>query len=636
MAGRLKKQRLSKPKKPQITRHGRRDNVVIDSFPNATGEWAGLVLLGVAVGWMLVVSWRKWPDPLVDFGRELYIPWRLSEGAVLYRDIDHLYGPLSHYFNALIFRIFGTGMMKIVTVNLLIYCASLGLIYYEVRAGWGRLAAFAGSLLFILLFSFSQFVLIGNYNFATPYAHETTHGFLLVLVLILIAWSWLRDPGPWKAFSAGICCGLSLLLKAEIVIAAAAVSCCVLVRMVLSRPELRPPKAMQRQGAIFVIGAILPVSVATLVFSKSSSFATALAWSNNAWLSLFRFAHISVEPTQQVFLGTAYLGQNLVAIFFFGPLSVLAVLAVGVLCRKFDRGITAIGMSVVLVVTAIVASFLLPWVELGKIFPAWLCLAFLAEFWPKPLAERSRTDIAAADVRWLVLTAAVAFLARMALNPRFFHYGYYQAALAGIVTMAAVFRSVPDMVNIHKRARAVYAVAVAACLGSGIWQLQEISLLYFKLKTIPIAAGMDRFYGFETRDEPTASLVAQADETLAAKPECRTLLVLPEGVMLNYLVRKPSTIPEFMFVPALIQGDMRTRLLQGLKTQPPDCVVLISRNMREFGVSRFGDSPNHGSEILSWLEENYKSFGHIGGDPLDVDQRGLILHERRKPLGNPS
>jgi hypothetical protein len=75
-------------------------------------------------------------------------------------------------------------------------------------------------------------------------------------------------------------------------------------------------------------------------------------------------------------------------------------------------------------------------------------------------------------------------------------------------------------------------------------------------------------------------------------------------------------------------------LLEGLKTRPPDCVVLISRDMQEFGVSRFGDTPEHGSEVLSWLDENYKSFRQIGGDPLDVNQRGVTLYERQKPSGD--
>ncbi len=635
MAGRLKRQKLSDPRKSQIARRSRSDNGIVSAPAEGRWEWAGIVFLVLAVVCALVVSWRKWPDPLVDFGRELYLPWRLSEGDVLYRDIDHLYGPLSHYFNALIFRIFGTGMMKIVGVNLLIYCASLALIYYEVRVGWGRLAAFTGSLLFILLFSFSQFVQIGNYNFATPYAHETTHGFFLILVLILIWASWLREPRTWKTLAAGICCGLSVLLKPEILLAAATVTLCALMRAALLRPGFRSLKTVLRSGLVFLAGGLLPVLIATLGFWSASSFGAALSWSNNAWLNLFNFAHIAEEPTQRMFLGTAKVGENLRGILLLGPLSVLAIFAVGLLCKRIDRAKVAIGVSGVLVFAAALLSLVLPWLELGKIFPAWLCFAVLAEFWWMPLlAPRSPLDITSADMRWLLLIAAASFLTRMALNPRFFHYGYYQAALAGAVTMAAIFRSMPDLLKIHGSGRATYTIVVAICLASGIWQLEEISLLYLKLKTTPIAEGPDRFYGFEPRVEPTASLVEEARQTLITRPKCKTLVALPEGVMLNYLLRKPSTIPQFMLHPWLIQGAMGARLLEGLKTRPPDCVVLISRDMQEFGVYRFGDTPEHGSEILSWLEGNYKPFRQIGGDPLDVNQRGVTLYERKKPSGD--
>ncbi len=610
------------------------DNGIVSRPVETRWESAGIAFLALAVACALVVSWRKWPDPLIDFGRELYLPWRLSEGDVLYRDIDHLYGPLSHYFNALIFRIFGAGMMKIVGINLLIYCASLALIYYEVRAGWGRLAAFTGSLLFVLLFSFSQFVGIGNYNFATPYAHQTTHGFFLVLVLILVWASWLRDPRQWKTFGAGVLCGLSVLLKAEIIFAAAAVTLCALVRAALSRPDFRSVKTALRSGSFFVAGGLLPVLITTIGFWTTASFGTALSWANNAWLSLFIFAHITEEPTQRVFLGTANLTENLEAILFFGPLSVLAVFAAGLLCKRFS-GKVAVAMSVVLVLAAALASLVLPWVELGKVFPAWLCVGALAEFRQNsPAVPQSPAELASAHMRWLLLIAAVAFLPRMALNPRFFHYGYYQAALAGAVTMAVIFRSMPDLLNIHKSGRATYTIVVAIFLASGIWQLEEISLLYLKLKTTPIAEGSDRFYGFEPRVEPTASLVEEARQTLITRPECKTLVVLPEGVMLNYLLRKPSTIPEFMFTPSLNRGALGARFLEGLKTRPPDCVVLISRDLQEFGVYRFGETPEHGKEILSWLEENYKPFRQIGGDPLDVHQRGVTLYEQKKPSGD--
>ena len=628
MAARLKKQKLSNSRKAKIALS--RSNNSIESAPTDAGrEWVGIVFLVLLAVAALVASWRKWPDPLVDFGRELYLPWRLSEGAVLYRDIDHLYGPLSHYFNALVFRILGTGMMKIVAVNLLIYCVCLALIYYEVRVGWGRLAAFAGSLFFISLFSFSQFVEIGNYNFAAPYAHETTHGFLLVLVLIFVWASWLREPRPWKTLSAGILCGLSVLLKAEILLAAAAVTLGAVTRAAILRSDFRSLKPVLRNGSVFIAGGLLPVLIATLGFWKTASFSAALSWSNNAWLSLFRdFDHVIKELNQRVFLGTAKLGENLRAILLFGPLSVALVFAAGLLCKRIDRGKAVMSTSVGLVIAAALVSVVLPWVELGKVFPAWLCLAILAEFWcTPPDAPRSP---ASANMRWLLLIAAAGFLARMALNPRFYHYGYFQAALAGAVTMAAIFRSMPDLLNIHKSGRKTYTIAITVCLASGIWQLEEISLLYLKLKTTPIAEGADRFYGLDPKVEPTASFVEETRQTLVGKSDCKTLLVLPEGVILNYLLRVPSTTSQFVFNPALIRDAVGARLLEGLRTRPPDCVVLISRDMREFGVSRFGETPEHGSEFLSWLNRNYQAFRRIGGDPLDVNQRGVTIYERRR------
>jgi hypothetical protein len=45
-------------------------------------EWLGWIALAGLTVFFLDTSWRRWPDPLIDFGRELYIPWRLAHGAV--------------------------------------------------------------------------------------------------------------------------------------------------------------------------------------------------------------------------------------------------------------------------------------------------------------------------------------------------------------------------------------------------------------------------------------------------------------------------------------------------------------------------------------------------------------------------
>ena len=80
-------------------------------------EIAGAAALAGAGAFFIATSWRKWPDPLIAFGQYLYNAWQLSDGAVLYRDVGCLYGPLSQYVNAGIFWIFGPGLIVLAIAN---------------------------------------------------------------------------------------------------------------------------------------------------------------------------------------------------------------------------------------------------------------------------------------------------------------------------------------------------------------------------------------------------------------------------------------------------------------------------------------------------------------------------------------
>lgn len=57
---------------------------------------------------MLHATWLTWPDAFIDFSRELYIPWRVSRGDVLYRDLAYYFGPVSVYINAVLFALLGS------------------------------------------------------------------------------------------------------------------------------------------------------------------------------------------------------------------------------------------------------------------------------------------------------------------------------------------------------------------------------------------------------------------------------------------------------------------------------------------------------------------------------------------------
>src|SRR5579884_3556875 len=62
-------------------------------------EAFSILLLLAMVVYFLKVSWRKWPDPIVDSGPQLYAIWQTSEGAEPYHDFAWNYGPFSLLFN---------------------------------------------------------------------------------------------------------------------------------------------------------------------------------------------------------------------------------------------------------------------------------------------------------------------------------------------------------------------------------------------------------------------------------------------------------------------------------------------------------------------------------------------------------
>src|SRR5262245_39984226 len=119
---------------------------------------AALTLLFVSLAtW----SWRKWTDVHIDFGNELYVAWRLSEGDVLYRDLAQRNGPLSFYVNALLFRAFGVSLMTLVVANLVLLALLCAGVFRLLRLAAGHLAAAAAVAVLLTVFAFGQYGAIG-------------------------------------------------------------------------------------------------------------------------------------------------------------------------------------------------------------------------------------------------------------------------------------------------------------------------------------------------------------------------------------------------------------------------------------------------------------------------------------------
>ncbi len=268
----------------------------------ALGPWVGPVLL-VAVGlYMVHYSWGRLTDPLVDFGRELYVAWRLAAGDRLYADVAYFNGPLSPYVNAAIFRLLGVSLRSLMLANLAVLAGVVALVYHLVGRLSDRLTATAAGVLVLTLLAFGHHSWVGNYNFATPYSHEATHGLALSLAGLAMLGAYLRS-GRWGWLAgAGLALGLTLLTKVEVGLAAG-VALGGGTLLALATSPL-PTRRRWVHAGVFVLAGLVPIGVAWALLARV--LPAELAWRGvlGSWLHATNPA-LSAMPFYRRMMGLA-------------------------------------------------------------------------------------------------------------------------------------------------------------------------------------------------------------------------------------------------------------------------------------------------------------------------------------------
>jgi hypothetical protein len=86
---------------------------------------------------------------------------------------------------------------------------------------------------------------------------------------------------------------------------------------------------------------------------------------------------------------------------------------------------------------------------------------------------------------------------------------------------------------------------------------------------------------------------------------------LPEGIMLNYLTRRATSLPviNFMMTELIIFGE--DRILEDFKARPPEYGMLVHKDTAEWGGGPFGADPKNGRQIMRWVSQNHSPVALI-------------------------
>jgi hypothetical protein len=576
-------------------------------------------------------SWRRWPDPLVDFGRELYVPWQIARGKALHRDIATLFGPLSPYVNALWFRLFGVSLTVLAAMNLLILGATMAAIHWLLARATDRIAASAATLAALLLCGFSQYLDVGNYNFVTPYSHEATHGFGLAVAAIVLFYRAMamersmEREGVSRATPfalSGFCFGLVLLTKPEVALAAfIAIAAGVTATAALGATDRR---SLMRGLIPFVLAATIGPLAFAMFFRASAgmSIGGAVRATANGWIVAFTRS-IATNPFYLRVSGFDAPWTNafkMIRIFAGAAITVACALALA--SARPQSRTTRFAVIALQALFLLAAALAFPMFQVARALPLFALTGGAVAVYrlAGDGSSREARVRAVALVMWSAF--AVALLAKMFLNTQIYHYGFYLALPSLTVAVVVLVALVPaGVMRLRLMMLAIVAVAIAPDLA--------LANLTYRAKTLSVGSDGDRFFAADTSTFWQGRAVRDALAWIDGNvPTDATIAVLPEGVMINYLARRETPVRFINFMPPELIAFGERAIVEAFEAHPPDFVLLVHRNTKEYGYASFGSDPAYGHEIVGWMDRRYRAVHTIGHDPLSANGYGIEIRRR--------
>jgi hypothetical protein len=524
---------------------------------------APALLIGAALVAMLAFTWRTWPDPLIDTGRELYTAWRLMEGDALYRDVAYFNGPLSPYVNAAAMLVLGPSLDAVMLTNGLLLMAIVVALYHLLRLLAGRFAATAATVVFVVGFAMLRLVGIGNYTFVTPYAHELTHGTLLLLAMLLCLTRYLLSASRQALIAASVCAGLACLTKPEVAAAALA--------GLLIPPALATLQRRSTRGDFVLAVTVTPIPMvlAFVALLMKLSVAEAVAGLTGP----FRYA-LSASVRNQPFYRQVMLGGDVresIVIAAMVTLVQLALVALGIAAGRVRRvSVAAVTMGI-----AVAAALLLivpsPFLFLFVVRSAPLLLPVIAgvlgwRWW--------KTREAITLARLALAVVASILLVKIALTAGPQHYGFALAMPAAMVLTLAGLAWLPEW--LHARGTSGWPLRAVVL---GIWAATLPMLLLLHVHrtselTQLVNAGTADSYRARSRtlDEAVSLL---AGFLAARTPPESTVAVLEQGAWLNFLIQRRNSTPYVTVLPPEVTMFGERAIVDAFARRPPDYIVRI-------------------------------------------------------------
>jgi len=608
-----------------------------DPFKNFNiKRWSPILLL-LTLLVMIAISWGKWIDILVDFGLQVYTPWQLSQGQVLYKDIIHIHGPLSAYIHSLLFMVFGPGISVLAWFNIGLIIILAFIIHHLFRKLYDPLTGLLATLSFIVVFAFGNYLQVGNYNFVCAYEYTLPHGVFLSFVAIHQFSNYLRNPRSLTLFGIGFLSGLILLTKPEVFLAEiTAVGIGLLLALQLHETSL---KRSLHRVLIFFSAFIIPSLIFIFYFSFHMPIEQALESPFNHLIYTFN-SEVKTLPFYKAITGIGSFWRNLsyMLIAFGGYLfiyTILKFLNKGIMSPYGDTQtpywVCFSGFSALF----IFFRDTIPWMDLMRPLPLILTM-YIGAFIFRWVNHFQTPQVKIRQISIFVLTLfSLVLLLKIFLSVSVQHYGFALTLPGFLIFVALVMHELPLLFTKSQGSSMVPSIFGLVFLLVYTGMMGWLSFKLYRIKDFPIGKGRDRVYDFSPYRMGTPSnphirgilfnhTLEWIDRELGPEEKFATF---PAAPMLNYMARRGNPVLTGLLNPHVVMLTGESSILNSLKEHTPDYIMLVDQDFAHLGARYFGI--DYARTTFEWILQNYKVEQQIGARPFSNQGFGIQIRKRK-------
>lgn len=561
-------------------------------------DWPAGAALALLWAGLLLASWQRWTQPLLDHGREMHLPARILAGEQLYADVQFLYGPFAPYFNAGLYWLFGVKLAVLHASGAVCAVLILALAYWLARQllkVWPAAAA-TGLVLVVC-------ALKSTANYLQPYAYAALYGLLFALFALVWAVRFAQTRRSGWLVGAAWWTGLALICKPELALAALATLGTV---WLLESWEAR---RFNWRGGGLAAAALLTAPVVAYGLILRRVPLRVLLDDNHVLFTqmppqlVYFNRHISGLAQWPGSLWFSLAGLGVFAVWLGGSGLLAALLA-----RKFSGWAKLAQRAGVLLLAGLlwrtlavfwlkVPSDVTPFAAAVFVLPALLgCLVW--RIW------RSAESVSSAQRVLLLLAVFSQFAVLRALlnvtttGP----YTPFFLPVLLIVFLYLLFEAGPNWLSaaapLRQRIQQVATVLVALLvLGMAVNSARR----WRRLNTAQVSAPRGSFLTVPEIGEPLQAALRYAEQHSAPG---EFVLTLPVATTINFLAERGYPLREEIVHPGFLTGAKEQDAIKRVQARNVRLILLANLDTSEFRDRAFGLDYNQ--EFLRWIEANYR------------------------------